>query len=123
MRAQWATGAICGKLGAFCFCAHSQRGIEMSKMICAAVAAAAVLGFAGAAEAKCFQKSSSGTDTTLEGAKFQAHEAILQSFDVGSWAVWMLGGGTPGYKVSPRYSCSKGGLGYNCRATATICKS
>ncbi len=95
----------------------------MGKISFAAVAAMAVVsaGFAGSAEAKCFQKSSSGTNTTLEGAKFQAHEAILQSFDWGVWAAWMAGGGTPGYKVSPSYSCSKGGLGYNCHATARIC--
>jgi hypothetical protein len=96
----------------------------MSKITLAAFAAVAAIAFAGTAEAKCFQKSSSGTNTTLQGAKFQAHEAILQSFDWGAWASWMAGGGTPGYRIKgPTFSCSKGGLGYNCRATATICSA
>ena len=97
----------------------------MGKISFATVAAIAVVsaGFAGNAEAGCFSKAASGTNTTLEGAKFQAHEAILQSFDWSLWATWMATGKTPGYRISPKYSCSKGGLGYNCHASATICKS
>jgi hypothetical protein len=96
----------------------------MIKLSCAAAVAVAVMcvGFAGNAEAKCFRKAASGTASSLDGAKFQVKEAILQSFDWGVWAAFMASGTTPGYKVStPAYSCSKGGLGYNCRGTSTIC--
>jgi hypothetical protein len=74
--------------------------------------------------AQCFRKAASGTNTTLEGAKFQVYEALLQSFDWGVWASWMASGTTPGYRVAPpKYTCSKGGLGYNCRGVTTICKT
>jgi len=100
----------------------------MTKLYHAAIAVAALaafsLGVGSPAEAGCFYKAASGTNTTLEGAKFQAHEAILQSFDWGVWASWMASGATPGYRVSsPSYSCKPGGLGYNCVGTSTICKS
>jgi hypothetical protein len=71
----------------------------------------------------CFQKAAEGTNTTEEGAKFQAHEAIFQAFDWGVWASWMSNGSTPGYNVSkPKFRCSKGGLGYTCVGQATVCK-
>ena len=76
------------------------------------------------ADARCFKKAASGTNTTLAGAKTQVYEALLQSFDWGVWASWMASGATPGYRVAaPRYTCSKGGLGYNCRGVTTICKT
>ena len=91
----------------------------------AAVAALAAVALVGgtSAEARCFKKASSGTNTTMSGAKFQAYEALLQSFDWGVWASYMATGSTPGYRVSPSYSCKAGGLGYNCRAVATIYKT
>jgi hypothetical protein len=100
--------------------------MKMIHRTVAAVAALGVLslGYGTPAEAgRCFKKGSSGTNTTMSGAKFQAYEALLQSFDWGVWASYMATGSTPGYKVSPRYSCKAGGLGYNCRAVATICKT
>jgi hypothetical protein len=72
---------------------------------------------------RCFKKASTGTNTTIKGAKFQAYEALLQSFDWGVWAAYMSTGSTPGYKVRPRYKCAKGGLGYSCKAVATICRT
>jgi hypothetical protein len=96
----------------------------MIKSICAAAAVVALVcaGTAGTAEAKCFKKSASGTAGSIDGAKFQVKEAILQSFDWGVWAAFMATGSTPGYRVStPAYKCSPGGLGYNCRGTSTIC--
>jgi hypothetical protein len=96
----------------------------MTRFSCVAAVAVAVVfaGFSGNAEARCFKKSASGTATSLDGAKFQVKEAILQSFDWGVWAAFMASGSTPGYRVStPAYSCSKGGLGYNCRGGSTIC--
>ncbi len=89
-----------------------------------AVLAAFSLGCGTPAEAgRCFKKGASGTNTTVSGAKFQVYEALLQSFDWGVWATYMATGTTPGYKVSPRYTCSKGGLGYTCKGVATICKT
>lgn len=98
----------------------------MRKLSFGAALALAVVcsGFAGNAEAKCFKKSASGTATTIDGAKFQVKEAILQSFDWGVWAAFMASGSTPGYRVStPAYKCAPGGMGYNCRGTSTICKT
>ena len=92
-----------------------------------AVAAAAFLLAAGAAQAQCVSKAGAGWGSNDENAKFQAWEAVLQATDWGSWAAWMGGGqkiGTaPGYKVSKvRVNCKAGGLGQTCRAFATLCK-
>jgi hypothetical protein len=100
----------------------------MTKLNRMAVAAAAVAAFAlssgtPAEAGRCFKKAASGTGSTVSDAKFQVYEALLQSFDWGVWAAYMTTGSTPGYRVSPSYSCSKGGLGYNCRGVATICKT
>jgi hypothetical protein len=100
----------------------------MTKLHHAAIAVAALaafsLGAGSSAEAGCFKKSASGTNTTVSGAKSQVYEALLQSFDWGAWASWMATGSTPGYRISgPSYSCKPGGLGYNCVGSATICKS
>ncbi len=93
----------------------------------AAVAALGVLslGCGTPAEAgHCFKKAASGTNTTLSGAKSQVYEALLQSFDWSAWASWMATGSTPGYRVGrPSYRCAPGGLGYNCKGAATICKT
>jgi hypothetical protein len=92
----------------------------------AALLAAMSLAAATSADAagRCFTKAASGTNTTMEGAKTQVYEALLQSFDWGAWASWMASGSTPGYKVgAPRYSCSKGGIGYNCKGVSTICRT
>lgn len=75
----------------------------------------------------CVNKAASGTNTTEDGARFQAWEAVLQATDWGSWASFMSSGakiGTaPGYKVSKVKSrCNKGGLGYSCKMQATLCK-
>jgi hypothetical protein len=76
----------------------------------------------------CFQKAGEGTNTTEEGAKFQAYEAILQATDWGMWASWMASsqkvGVAPGYTVSNvRFRCTKGtGLGSTCTGQATLCQ-
>ena len=77
--------------------------------------------------ATCVNKAASGTNTTEDGAAFQAWEAVLQATDWGSWSSFMASGakiGTaPGYKVSKiGKRCSKGGLGYTCKMQATLCK-
>ncbi|MEZ5815513.1 MAG: hypothetical protein R3D44_00340 [Hyphomicrobiaceae bacterium] len=75
----------------------------------------------------CVNKAASGTNTTKDGAMFQAWEAVLQATDWGSWASFMTSSGkigtAPGYKVSRVKSrCSPGGIGYNCKMQATLCK-
>ncbi len=88
--------------------------------IIAAVIAAGLTAATPAA-AQCFNKASEGTNTTEDGAKFQAFEAILQSFSWGTWATWMTNGTTPGYKITTQYKCRNGGLGKVCRANSKIC--
>lgn len=79
-------------------------------------------------EAKtCVNKAASGTNTTQDGAKFQAWEGVLQATDWGSWSAFMASGakiGTaPGYAVSKVGTrCAKGGLGFECTMQATLCK-
>jgi uncharacterized membrane protein len=101
------------------------RELTMIKLSCAAaVAVVMCAGFAGSAEAACFKKTASGTAGSIDGAKFQVKEAILQSFDWGVWAAFMASGTTPGYRVTSNgYKCKPGGLGYNCVGTSTICKT
>ena len=101
----------------------------------AAVAAALTVCCATVAEAQkagkgggtCVNKAASGTNTTQDGAMFQAWEAVLQATDWGSWSSFMASGakiGTaPGYKVSNvKSSCGKGGIGHSCKMQATLCK-
>lgn len=77
--------------------------------------------------AGCVNKGAEGTNTTPDGARFQAWEAILQATDWGMWAGWMASsqkiGTAPGYKVSKvRWKCGAGGIGTQCRVYATLCK-
>jgi hypothetical protein len=72
---------------------------------------------------ECFKKAGQGTAGTIEGAKFQVDEVLLQATDWGAWAEWMATGTTSGYDFGPRkYKCKQGGLGYECYGTSTICK-
>lgn len=76
----------------------------------------------------CITKAGQGTNTTEEGAKFQAYEAILQAIDWGMWSNWMSTsqkiGVAPGYRVTRlRSKCEKGtGFGYTCVLQASLCK-
>jgi hypothetical protein len=91
-------------------------------------AAALMLSLGSTAQAAtCVNKAGEGTNTTEDGAKSQAYEAILQATDWGMWAAWMAAGqkigDAPGYKVSKvKFKCTKGGLGSNCVGQATLCK-
>ena len=96
-----------------------------------AIGAALVLAIAApgaAAFAKCINKGGQGTSGSIDGAKFQAWEIILQTTDFfGVWSPWMASsqkvGHAPGYKVSKmRHKCKKGGLGYECIIHARLCK-
>lgn len=101
--------------------------ITMRRPVVLAIAAGLVLGAgftSDSAEAKnCFKKAGQGTASTLDGAKFQVDEVLLQSTDWGAWAEWMATGSTSGYDFGPRkYKCKQGGVGYECVGQATICK-
>ena len=79
------------------------------------------------AEAACITKAGRGTAGSVDGAKFQAWEAVLQATGWGSWAAFMAGGGkvptAPGYKVSGVTSrCRPGELGHVCVMQARLCK-
>ena len=93
-------------------------------LACAGVVFAASPG----AEAQCVTKAGRGTGGSVDSAKFQAWEAVLQATDWGSWASFMAAGGkpgsAPGYKVSNlRTKCGPGGmLGQECVMQAKLCK-
>jgi hypothetical protein len=95
----------------------------------AALAALATLALASGAQAAgaCVNKAGEGTNTTLDGAKFQAWEAVLQATDWGVWGAMMASkqevGNAPGMTVSNlRATCKAGGLGQTCVVQATLCR-
>jgi hypothetical protein len=98
------------------------------RIVAPALAAAALLLVASAAQAQCVSKAGQGTGSTDENAKFQAWEAVLQATDWGSWASFMAAsqkvGSAPGYKVSNlKMRCKAGGgLGRECVVQAKLCK-
>jgi hypothetical protein len=97
------------------------------RIVPALAVAGVTLAAAGGAQAACVSKAGQGTGSTVDNAKFQAWEAVLQATDWGSWASFMSSGmkvGTaPGYKVSNVKSrCKPGGLGQECVMQATLCK-
>ena len=103
----------------------------LRSFVVAGVAAASVLlgsAHLSPADAKsCVNKAGQGTNSTQDGAKFQAWEAVLQATDWGAWATWMNSGakvGTaPGYTVSKvSFRCKAGGIGQECVGQATLCK-
>ena len=78
---------------------------------------------ASAKSSACSAKAAEGTGSSVENAKFQVYEALLQATDWGAWASWMSSGQTPGYRVNAvKYTCAKGGLGMTCHGQTTICK-
>ena len=103
----------------------------MKKLVTTSAKFVLVIGFAlgvgfnaDTVEARsCFKKAGQGTAGTLAGAKFQVDEVLLQATDWGAWAEWMATGKTSGYDFGKRkYRCKKGGMGYECYGTSTICK-
>jgi hypothetical protein len=100
---------------------------KTTRALLALACAGSVFAAAGAAEAQCVTKAGRGTAGDLDGAKFQAWEAVLQATDWGSWASFMAQGAkpgvAPGYKVSNlRTKCGKGGWGQECVMQAKLCK-
>jgi hypothetical protein len=91
-----------------------------------ALSAVACTALPAAAET-CVRKAGEGTNTTVDGAKFQAWEAVLQATDWSVWSAMMATkqavGVAPGMKVSGvSTSCKPGGLGQICKAQATLCR-
>lgn len=88
-----------------------------------AVVLALPLAATPAAAKDCVKKAAQGTASSLDGAKFQVDEALLQSVDWGAWAAWMANGSTPGWDFGKRtYKCKPGGVGFECVGQATLCK-
>ena len=92
-----------------------------------ALAAIANIDVAVAQKAGCINKAGEGTNSDVEGAKFQAWEAVLQATDWGMWSTFMSTsqkvGVAPGYDVrNLRSTCKPGGIGQTCVVQATLCK-
>ena len=82
------------------------------------------------AEAKtvCVDKGGRGWGGTIESARFQAWEAVLQDTDWGMWAVWIVSGAkvgraASGYSVkNMRQKCGNDGSSKVCTIRAKLCK-
>jgi hypothetical protein len=54
------------------------------------------------------QKGSHGSGADRRYRKFEVDAALLQSTDMGIYATWMVGAGTPGYSFGVRsYRCNR----------------
>jgi hypothetical protein len=99
----------------------------MNGLLRVAVSALALTALGTGADAACITKGGRGTGGSVDSARFQAWEAVLQATDWGSWAAFMAGGGkvpsAPGYKVSGvKARCNAGGIGHVCVMQARLCK-
>ena len=106
----------------------------LARMMVAPLAVAALIGTAATAVhaqkagVTCVDKGGRGTGSTVEDARFQAWEAVLQATSWPMWASWMTSGAKvgqagAGYKVSNvRQKCGGGGaLGKECIIRAKLC--
>ncbi len=87
----------------------------MKIRLIAVVAAAAVasFGLTGVASAACVKKAGNGYGLTKGMAQFQSFEIIEQV--TGNWPIRTD-------KISkPVYACKESGIGWNCKAYATVC--
>lgn len=108
--------------------------MKLKLAILAGVASALVLASASAASAQgakgadCADKGGRGWGASLESARFQAWEAVLQGTDWGMWAAWMasgakVGAAASGYRVSNvREKCENDPAGKVCLIRARLCK-
>lgn len=78
----------------------------------------------------CVEKGGRGTGSTVDDARFQAWEAVLQATSWPMWAAWMTSGAkvghaAAGYRVSSvRQRCGNGGaLGKECIMRAKLCQT
>jgi hypothetical protein len=75
----------------------------------------------------CTPKAGQGTNSTVDGAKFQAWEAVLQAYDWSVWGAMMASkqavGHAPGVQVRNLQSrCKPDGLGQVCVVQALLCR-
>ncbi|MFZ0847928.1 MAG: hypothetical protein WAO08_01825 [Hyphomicrobiaceae bacterium] len=101
--------------------------MRLNDRLTGALAAAVLVVATSSAQAQCNTIGGKGTGGSLESARFQAYEAMLQGTDVGMWANWMVTGAkvgvAPGYTVDGlKFRCAPGGMGQECRARAKFCK-
>ena len=107
------------------------RAVAVRTFCAAASLAGLLIGGAAPAQAQaagaCVNKAGEGTNSTADGAKFQAWEAVLQATDWSIWSAMMASkqevGNAPGMTVSGlRSSCKPGGLGQVCVVQAKLCR-
>ncbi len=106
--------------------------MSVIRIVTVAAAVGLAVSMAPAAQAQkaggaCVNKAGEGTNSTADGAKFQAWEAVLQATDWGVWSAMMASkqevGNAPGMTVKNlRTSCKPGGLGQSCIIQATLCR-
>ena len=97
-----------------------------SLAVAASLAALTTLAAAPSAEAGCVNKAGQGPGSTVESAKFQAWEAVLQATSWPMWSQWISStqkiGTAPGYKVSNVGTKCTGAAGsYSCTMQAKLC--
>lgn len=113
------------------------QGTPMTRTHVAAIAVVVSIGLAAStAQAQspteqgraCIGKGGRGTGSSVEDARFQAWEAVLQATSWPMWAAWMTSGATvgqaaAGYTVRKvRQRCGNGGaLGKECIIRAKLC--
>jgi hypothetical protein len=80
------------------------------------------------AQPTCLDKAGRGWGSSVESARFQAWEAVLQDTSWAMWAVWMasgakVGAAASGYKVTNlRERCGDDGASKVCLIRARLCK-
>lgn len=103
--------------------------VAVAGLVAGAPADAMAQGKKGASAQQCVTKGGRGTGSTIDDARFQAWEAVLQATDWGMWAAWMGSGAkvkqaASGYSVSNiKEKCGNGGsMGKECVIFAKLCK-
>lgn len=79
--------------------------------------------------AQCVEKGGRGTGSTIEDARFQAWEAVLQATSWPMWSVWITSGAKVGQAAAGynakvlKQKCGNGGsLGKECIIWARLCQ-
>ena len=83
----------------------------------------------GKGAAQCVEKGGRGTGGTVDSARFQAWEAVLQATSWPMWAAWMTSGAKVGQAAAGynarilKQTCGNGGsLGKECVIWARLCQ-
>lgn len=99
---------------------HTRIQLTLSVL---AFTAGALLATQSAEARQCFKKAALGQAPTEDIAKFEVDASLLQQTDIGAYATWVVGAGTPGYKFGPRsYRCKEDNVVWTCHGVATLCK-